>query len=555
MTEVQIGDWTRAVAGVLESRSTTFNRNGYTETINRGIFGMLQYTVSDDLGTRTGRNRDQVLETLGMDEGQLRTWAQNRGGLLEGRSVTINAIGHNETISRGLFGVLQYTVTDDKGMRTGRNREQVMGTLTMDASELRDWAEASSGILEGRSVTLNQDGYTETINRATLGRLQYTVTDDLGSRTGHNRDEVMETLDMDAAGLRAWAEDSGAWLDGRSATINALGHTETVSRGTLGMLQYTVTDDQGSRTGRNRDQVMSTLRMNEAQLRIWGEAAAGVLEGRTVTLNRDGHTETIGRGMLGILQYTVTDAQGNRTSRNRASVIATLGMNEAQLRTWGEAAAGVLEGRTVTLNRDGHTETISRGMLGSLQYTVTDDRGSRTSRNREQVLTTLDMSESALRTWVEDRGAWLEGRTVTLNGDGHTETISRGMFGILQYTVSDEHGIRSGRNRDQVMSTLDMDEAELRAWATDGAGIVEGRSVTINALGHTEMISRGPLGVLQYTITDERGSRTGRNREAILSTLGMNEAQLRTWVSDNGFWLQGRSLTNLKANFGLVFLF
>jgi ABC-type protease/lipase transport system fused ATPase/permease subunit len=167
---------------------------------------------------------------------------------------------------------------------------------------------------------------------------------------------------------------------------------------------------------------------------------------------------------LGIVQYTVTDALGSRSGNNLAEVSATLGMTEAQLRAWGGAAAGIIEGRSVTINSNGHTETISRGMFGRLQYTVADEFGSRTGCNRENVMATIGMDEYALADWARDNAGVTEARSATINQYEHTETISRGMFGIVQYTVSDMHGSRTSRSRLSVLATLSMTEPQLRSW-------------------------------------------------------------------------------------------
>jgi 2-hydroxychromene-2-carboxylate isomerase len=541
MNEVQVRTWVADQGAWLEGRSVTFNQNGHTETISRGMFGALTYTVTDEKGSRTSSSRTEVLRTIGMTEAQVRDWAVASAGVFEGRSATINQSGHTETISRGMFGIVQYTVTDEKGSRTSRNRDQVLSTLTMSEAQVRVWAAASAGVLEGRSATINKDGHTETISRGMFGALTYTVMDEKGSRTGRNRDQVLSTLTMSEAQVREWAVASGGLLEGRSVTINALGHNETISRGMFGALTYTVADEKGSRTGRNRDQVLSTLTMSEAQVREWAVASGSLLDGRSVTINALGHNETISRGMFGALTYTVTDEKGSRTGTNRESVLATLTMNEAQVRAWVADGGAWLQGRSVTINQNGHTESISRGMFGTLTYTVTDEKGSRTGRNRDQVLSTLTMTEAQMRTWVASSVGVLEGRSVTFNKDGHTETVSRGTFGALTYTVTDEKGSRTGRNRDQVLSTLTMSEAQVRVWVADRGAWLQGRSVTINKDGHTETISRGGMfNQLQYTVTDEKGSRTGTNRESVLATLTMNETQLKQWASEGS---EARSIT------------
>jgi hypothetical protein len=547
MSETQVRAWVADNGAILEGRSATINAVGHIESISRGTFGILQYSVTDDKGTRTGRNRDQVMSTLRMTEAQVRAWGADNGAWLEARTVTINALGHTETISRGSFGIMQYTVTDAMGSRTGRNRDQVVATLTMTEAQVRAWGADNGAWLESRTVTINQDGHTETINRGMFGIMQYSITDARGTRTGRDRDNVVATLGMNEAQLRVWGEAAAGVIEGRSLVLNQDGYVETINRGMFGILQYTVTDEKGSRTGRNRDSVIATLGMSQRDLRTWAEDRGAHLEGRSATINVFGHTETISRGMFGILQYTVTDDNGSRTGRNRSQVLSTLTMSEVQVRAWVADQGAWLEGRSVTINAVGHNETISRGTFGVLQYSVTDDMGTRTGRSRDRVLSTLTMNEAQVRAWVADTGAWLEARTVTINAIGHNETITRGSFGIMQYTVTDAMGSRTGRNRDQVVATLGMTEAQVEDWAKAAAGVVEGRSTTMNRNGYTETINRGMLGIVQYAVTNARGTRSGRDRASVVATLGMNETQLRTWGEAASGVIEGRSLVLNQA--------
>src|SRR5207248_1723662 len=117
------------------------------------------------------------------------------------------------------------------------------------------------------------------------------------------------------------------------------------------------------------------------------------------------------------LQYTVRSEKGNRTGRDRESVLKTLEMTDDQVRTWAEAKddKAAKENRSATFYRSGYVEIIGRGASGQLQYTVRDRVGSRSSRDRDAVLKTVKMTPEQIKAWAESAEAKAEGRSAALD--------------------------------------------------------------------------------------------------------------------------------------------
>ena len=153
-----------------------------------------------------------------------------------------------------------------------------------------------------------------------------------------------------------------------------------------------------------RDSVLQTLKMSDSQRKDWVEAAGAAAdkERRQATFFRDGHAETIERGPDGKLRYTIRDAAGVRSSQDRQSVLDTLKMTPAQLKTWANAAAGKAQGRAV--------DAENRGFG---QVTIRNAQGSVSSSNGASARKAMKLSADDIRAWVKD----------DTDGKEHTQVI------------------------------------------------------------------------------------------------------------------------------------
>jgi prepilin-type processing-associated H-X9-DG protein len=189
-------------------------------------------------------------------------------------------------------------------------------------------------------------------------------------------------------------------------------------------LRYTVRTEQGERAGRNRDSVLKAAKIPAEQVRPWAEAPEAAKEARSALLYQDGYVEAVARDLEGRLVYTVRDPAGERSGRDRASVLKTRGMTAEQLKAWAQASEGKAEGRSVA----------AEGKV-AVQVTVQTDRGTVTGRDRESVSRAAKLTPDQMREWAADPKAAAEGRGAILFGDGHAEIVWRGPGGELLYSV------------------------------------------------------------------------------------------------------------------------
>ena len=139
----------------------------------------------------------------------------------------------------------------------------------------------------------------------------------------------------------------------------------------------------------------------------------------------------------------------------------------------------------------------------NLRYTVRNENGTRSSRNEESVLKTVGMNADQIRAWAKE-GAADEDRSVMTETD-----VGGGGAAII--SCRNERGSVSSRDA-SVSNVLRMTDDQIREWAADDKGLKEGRSATFYMNGHIEIIWRGSGGQLLYTVRNENGSRTSRDR-------------------------------------------
>jgi hypothetical protein len=184
------------------------------------------------------------------------------------------------------------------------------------------------------------------------------------------------------------------------------------------------------------------------------------------------------------LRYTVRDFNGTRSSRNRDSVLKTVGMTGEQIKAWAnESAAG--EDRRLGGEDNGRA-------AGSAVITCRNAKGSVSSRD-PGVTDVLERTEDQIREWVLDDKATKEGRSATFYRSGYIDIIWRGSSGQLLYTLRNQKGSRTSRDWASALSTLGMTDEQIKAWAEDEGAASEGRSAAIHRSGYVEGISRGVL--------------------------------------------------------------
>jgi hypothetical protein len=247
--------------------------------------------------------------------------------------------------------------------------------------------------------------------------LRYTVRSELGSRSSQDRTSVLKTREMTAEQIRAWAEDKKpeALNEDRSATLFRSGYLETISRGSSGLLEYSVRNPLGLRMSHNRESVLKTVSMNADDIKAWADSKQNKAEGRTVVL--EGKRSA---------QITVGNSKVSITSQDAASASSALNLPDEQLWDWVKDEKAAKEGRAAMRFGSGHVEWIWRGNSGQVLYGVRSERRSATSRNRESVLKTLAMTDEEVKEWAKDEAAAKERRTAAFYLSGYVAIISRG---------------------------------------------------------------------------------------------------------------------------------
>jgi hypothetical protein len=246
--------------------------------------------------------------------------------------------------------------------------------------------------------------------------LRYTIRSEKGTRTSRDRDSALKTLEMTDDQVRAWVEakDDKAAKEGRAASFYRSGYVEIISSGKSGQLEYIVRDRVGSRTCRDREAVLRTVKMTADQVKAWADAPEAKAEGRSFVADKF------------VRQITVRSDRASVTGADADSASAALKLTDEKLLEWVKDEKAAKEGRAVTFVKSGHLQVVWRGSAGQLLYGVVNSRGSRTSRERESVLKTVEMTEEQVRAWVADEKAAHEGRGTTFANSGYVELISRG---------------------------------------------------------------------------------------------------------------------------------
>jgi hypothetical protein len=185
--------------------------------------GRLRYTVRDVNGTRSSRNRDSVLKTVGMTPEQVRAWAKALAPD-EARAVATDGDGVGA-------GHAVVTIRNERASVSSRDAASAENAIALTDDGIREWAKDDKGIKEDRSAMLFKGGYIEIIWRGQAGQVQYSVRSEQGSRTSRDRDSVLKTLKMTDEQVRAWAEDEKAAREARAATFYRNGYVEVISRG------------------------------------------------------------------------------------------------------------------------------------------------------------------------------------------------------------------------------------------------------------------------------------------------------------------------------------
>ena len=245
----------------------------------------VRFTVRTERGEQSGLTREPVLKTTELSADQLLTWAQDPRAAKEERSTSVFRAGHVETVVRNASGDLVYGIRDPGFTRTSHNRSSVLKTRKMTAEQLKAWVSAPEGKSEGRTLVA-QPGSGALI----------TVSNAKGSVTGRDRNSVSKAASLDSDQMREWAADPKAAKEGRMAVIFGSGHVEIIWRDPDGQLLYAVRNDQGSRTGRVRDNVQKTLSMEPQQVQEWVEDTRAARERRCAATYQSGYVELISRG-------------------------------------------------------------------------------------------------------------------------------------------------------------------------------------------------------------------------------------------------------------------
>src|SRR5262249_36956887 len=149
------------------------------------------------------------------------------------------------------------------------------------------------------------------------------------------------------------------------------------------------------------------------------------------------------------------------------------------------------------------------------------EQGNRSGRDRKAVLQSLKMTADQVRKWAEDPKAAKEDRSATLYQEGYVEVVSHDSSDRARYTVRDEAGIRSNRERKSVLATREMTADQVKAWAGAKEGEAEGRAVE-------------PLPKIQAqeTISTARGSVFSRGSKSASGVLKLSDEKIREWVAD-----------------------
>lgn len=146
------------------------------------------------------------------------------------------------------------------------------------------------------------------------------------------------------------------------------------------------------------------------------------------------------------LRYTVSDANGFRSSLNRDSVMKTLGMSESELRDWANDSAAAEEkrmvgpvrqasGRAATYFKQGYNEIEWEGPSGKTYHSVRTIAVTLTSLDRDSLMKMLEsrgpsgyFDHDQVRAWAADENAASEMRSAIIAQPGYVEYISRGIL-------------------------------------------------------------------------------------------------------------------------------
>jgi hypothetical protein len=194
-------------------------------------------------------------------------------------------------------------------------------------------------------------------------------------------------------------------------------------------LRYTVWDQKPVRSSRDRDDVMQTLQMSDAQILAWSQDSAAAekrrLHGWDAEVHRDKDT----------VNYTLTNDMGSVGSRNEASAEQALDMSESDKLAWVSDEKSAAEQRTVTFFRDAYSEIIWRDTSGNLRFTARNNWGAFTGNDRDSVIKfvgTFDPeagpTPTQVQAWAEDESAAAQERCAILLQSGYMEAISRGIL-------------------------------------------------------------------------------------------------------------------------------
>jgi hypothetical protein len=189
------------------------------------------------------------------------------------------------------------------------------------------------------------------------------------------------------------------------------------------------------------------------------------------------------------LRYTIRDSNGVRASRNRESVLKTVGMTKQQIQQWASDPDGAAERRLVGDN------LVKLGVRS--RFTLREDRVSVSSHDKDSASRALKMDYRELLAWVTEENAAGEGRSVTLKGWGLSQIIWRGSSGKVLYTLGHEGAFRTSSRQDSDDDRgLQLDDPDqIRAWVEAERGLLEHRSAGRAHDGFLEMISRGTMEV------------------------------------------------------------
>ena len=107
--------------------------------------------------------------------------------------------------------------------------------------------------------------------------------------------------------------------------------------------------------------------------------------------------------------------------------------------------------------------------------------------------------------------------------------------GALRYTMRDVNGVRASGSRESVLKTVGMTEEQLKAWASDPAGVAEKR-----AMGN-ELVKVGIQA--PFTVRKDGASVSSQDKDSASRAIKMEYEQMLEWVKDESAAREGRSVT------------